>query len=145
MRSFEPVFETVGRLLDHKHLVYFERADPPLDPNSEEWLDLAASIDHAARELIRWCLAKASAEAKSKDGRWLENETARALDDGPELRAARVLVDRLKISTGTEELLTERQAKELTEIRRRLNGLVAMSETMRDRIDAALSTAPRKD
>lgn len=145
MDSFEPVFHTLGRILDHKHLVYFERTEQHLDPDSENWLDLAAGIDHAARELIRWCIVMASSEAVKKDGVWLENETARALDDGPDLKAARLLVENMKIFVGTEEQLAESQAKELTEMRNRLDRLVSMGEIVRDQIDAALSDTPRKD
>lgn len=144
LESFERIFHALNRLLDHKHLVYFRRTERKLDPNSDKWLDLADSIDHAARELIRWCIAMASSEALKKDQVWLESKTACELDDGPDLQAAQMLIDKMKIFIGTEEQLAEQRAKELAEIRDRLNGLLAMSKTMRDHIDTALRDSSAK-
>lgn len=138
MASFEPIFQALERLRDCHHFVYFEFTEHQLDPISENWLDLAASIDHAARELIRWRVVMATSESMEKDGTWLENETARALDDGPDLKAARMLVENMKILIGTEEELAARQTKELTELRNQLERLVSISKIVRNQINARL-------
>lgn len=139
LQSFDPVFQALSRLLDHRVLVYFERRDEQsLDPEQEKWLEVAEDIDHGARDLIRWCIVMASCDAAVKESDWLTSGTARALDDGADMRAARLLLENVKILIGTGEQLAERQVEELTEMRGRLDRLVALSEMFRDQIDAVL-------
>jgi hypothetical protein len=136
--SFEPVFRTLERLADHNRLVYFERTEHMSNPEFDEWLDLAAGIDHAARDLIRWCIATATSEAAIKEGKWMESDTARALDDGPDLGAARMLFENMKIIFGSGEDSSSRQVDELSEMRKHLDELISLSRKVRGQIDRML-------
>nr|VFJ42443.1 MAG: hypothetical protein BECKDK2373B_GA0170837_100166 [Candidatus Kentron sp. DK]VFJ48094.1 MAG: hypothetical protein BECKDK2373C_GA0170839_10206 [Candidatus Kentron sp. DK] len=142
MASFESIVQTLDQLFEDRHVVYFGPGDGhSIDPDSKEWLSLATNIDHAARDLIRWCIAMASSEAMEKDGTWVEDETARKLDDGPNLTAARMLIEKTEpLSYIVKGLHPEKEANELMKMRNRLDELVRMSEAMRDRIDAVLGS-----
>ena len=141
--SFDPIFRVLERLHDQAHFMYFEPADGPPESKGAGWLDLAAKMDRAVRDLIRWCIVHATVEAAAKDGTWAEDSTAQSLDDGPDLTAARLLLGNMHVLLGTKEQLAERRAKELVDMRTRLDEFVKASKTMRESIQLALSKRPR--
>jgi len=140
LESFGPIFHTLAQLLQDSHIVIFERTEHRLDPASEKWLDLASGVDHAARDLIRWCIAQATSEAVKRDREWLESETARDLDDGDDLKVARMLVQDMKIFIRTSAQMPEQRAKDQMEIRKRLDAFVSTVKTLRAQIDDALGS-----
>lgn len=143
MKSFEQVFRALEKLFDHSVLVYFERTKKDIDPESEKWLQLAGGIDHAARDLIGWCIAMASVEPLERERKWLTSEIAQKLDDG-DVRVAKMLARKVGVYvrlSGEEGKNGEAAAKEM---RTRLDALLTMSRRLRDEIDKSLGTQPVK-
>ncbi len=142
LASFDPIFQTLARLQDHTHFMFFEHAESQTDASLGMWLDLAAKVDHTARDLIDWCIANATVEAAAEDGAWATDPTARMLDDGPDMQAARLLLQNMRVLVGTEEQLAEQRAKEVVEMKNRLDEFIAACGRMRKSLESALGTRP---
>ena len=139
LESFEPIFELLSRLSDDNRFFYFERSNQRQSSESEEWIELAAGIDYAALDLIRWCIGMACSKAVEDDGEWAVNMTARTLDDGPDLRVARLLFRYAGLALVFEGQEGEHEKARLIAMRDRLDTMVSLSTRLRDRIDLALS------
>ena len=142
LASFDPIFQTLARLQDDTHLMFLEQTKSQTEASLGMWLDLAAKIDHTARDLIEWCIANATVEAAAVDGAWATDPTARMLDDGPDMKAARLLLKNMRILVGTEEELAQERAKEAVEIKNRLDEFIAACGRMRESLESALGTRP---
>lgn len=137
LQSFTPIFRTLEALQESTHLWYFEthRAEP--EGEAGEWLKLASHVDHAARAIIRWCIAMASKEAAQEEKKWLEADMPKEFEDADDLHAAKLLRQDVTLLIGTEEKNAE-QKNELADIRKRLDALVKLSRQMCDMIDGVL-------
>jgi hypothetical protein len=138
MRSLEPVLSALQNLVNYEHPRYFRHVDSRLDAQTQKALEVAVGIDYAARDLIRWWIAIASADVLKREERWFKSATARALDDGEDLQAGRLLAETLKTYIGEPEQGSERQTEELRIMRDRLDSMVKASKVLRKQIDAAL-------
>jgi hypothetical protein len=138
LESFEPIFRALKGILNDQYAVYFERTNEMLDPNAEKWLVLASGIDRTARDLIRWCIAQASSDVVEKEKVWLESKTAAELDDGDDLRIARMLQDDVRIFFQTEDQVSPNDTAELQALRNRLDAFISLTVNMQKYINEAL-------
>ena len=76
-REFEPIFETLSALdVEKSGYRYYREAQAAgagdsVTSSRKKWLDTAASIDAAARVLIRYCLAVAAEDAVDRARDWI--------------------------------------------------------------------------
>ena len=101
LRPFEE-FEAIFRVLESLDLDatmprYFWQVRSAADQSSENdctryWLDAAFEIDHAARALIRYCLAAAAEEAADKSRDWVALAEAIAVENDFNTKTVRFIV-----------------------------------------------------
>lgn len=96
--EFEAIFETLQSLdPSHDGPRYFRdarlaaRKDEPA-PDAARWLKFADGLDHAARILIRHCLARAAESAVDKTRNWVGLAEAAGIDASFEFSAIRIII-----------------------------------------------------
>ena len=99
--DFEPILRALESLDPSEETPRYFRhpramaADAEADTTTEKWLRIADGIDLTARQLIRYCLARASQSAEDKTAEWVALAEAAGLEDDMDVRALRVLICRI--------------------------------------------------
>ena len=78
LKSLDPVDDTPRYFRSHREDLHEHENDPEVS----EWLKLADALDYSAKDLIRYCLAKASKKVINKAKDWTElNDSQDVADD----------------------------------------------------------------
>lgn len=93
-RPFQETDDLVDRLrtfINRGRPWYFDPAPVGSNHSPEDWVDKARTLDRTVRDLIDWCLTHAVAETSQTDAAWADDCVAQQLDDGEDVRLAKVL------------------------------------------------------
>jgi hypothetical protein len=138
--SFAPILRTLASLGDDRRHRYFT---PPRQRSegkdtAGEWLDVAEGIDAAARALIRFCIARASAAATDQEIEWVKVGLPLAMEGDSELPIVRILVREADLLGGEIQDPADPKARELAQTKRELDGFVETCRAASDLISQAL-------
>lgn len=142
-RNIIPVFEAIKNLDPHTDsTMYFhhkemhaEKIEQEIETNN--WLELARSLDYSARILIRFCLKQASQYALDQSMFWTELAGQADLDDN-DLQIIRTLKEENEIFDGID--LDENKRKVLEDRINRLEGLKTLAEKLSKDLQHQLDT-----
>lgn len=144
-RGFEPLLETLHGLDPQDGTPhYFRPPRPPQEeydsPATKQWLDTADGIDHAARVLIRYCLAAAAESAGEKAREWLALSEAAAAHEEADLEIVRIVIrDADTFKAKSIEAIQREYFEKLVE---RLDAFVDHAKYVSGHLHAALDRAP---
>jgi hypothetical protein len=158
-KNFEPIFETLSRLdpdnsrpyyFDNSHFQKSENDDTPEDQTNEvqSWINMALSIDAAARVLIDFAIKQAACNAEDeKTGAWIEKSTGISDDKYDDLSIITRLLEEPQ-KDELEEEARERTSYELSSRIEKLNMLIEFiefSRSLRDELTENLDNTSDKD
>lgn len=112
-------------------------ADAEGDTTTEKWLRIADGIDFTARQLIRYCLARASQSAADKTEEWVAAAEAAGFEDDMDVRALRVLIVESDLSA--EDAPQEAERKQIEERLSRLEAFQELAATLAEELRSKLS------
>ena len=112
---------------------YFQRSrkmasDAESETEAGRWLEIADGIDATAKDLIRYCLGRASQTAQDKSAEWVALAEAAGLDEGMEFRALRILISDAELSA--VEASEDAERKQIEERLGRLESFQEVAETL---------------
>ncbi len=141
--DFEPILRALESLDPCEETPrYFRQpramaADAEADTTTEKWLRIADGIDFTARQLIRYCLARASQSAKDKTAEWVALAEAAGLEDDMDVRALRVLI--VESGLSAEDAPQDAERKEIEERLSRLETFQEVAATLAEELRSKLS------
>lgn len=103
-RDFEPILRALESLdpesTAFRYLPFSQTPDDESGESDEtrQWLELARSLDRVSRMLICHCLASAANSALNKSMEWVSLAERSGIDDNPESRIVRFLVEQSDLS-----------------------------------------------
>ena len=143
LEEFEPIFRVLQSLdLDATIPRYFRQVKSAMDQDSENdctghWLNTASEIDHAAKALIRYCLATAAGEAADKSKDWVALAEAIAAENDFDIRTVRFIVaDVDMLNPENPDDTSKSRAKELL---KKLETFIALSAQLKEKLEQAVS------
>jgi hypothetical protein len=154
-KSFEPIFNTLNRLdPDNSRSHYFDNSHFHKTANevSEEqtnevqlWINMALSIDVAARVLVDFAIRQAACNATDeKTAVWLEKSTNISDDKYDDISLIVDLLGEPKEGE-LEEKVRERKRHELSSKIEQLDMFIEFSQLLRDELSENLENASDKD
>lgn len=155
-KSFEPIFETLSRLdpensrtyyFDNSHFENTENEDPPEDQTNEVqlWINVALSIDAAARVLIDVALKQAACNTEDdKIVAWLEKSRGISSDENYDISIITRLIEESKQDENAEEV-SERTRQELSSRIEKLDMFIEFSQLLREELTENLNSISEKD
>lgn len=141
LETFAPIMQTLSRLFADSTVLYFAEVRDSTTRPPGSWMELARNVDSAAGSLIEWCVMMATKEALKKEGKWLDSEIGRDLDDSPDLQVAQLLATRTEILVGSDDQLRELRIRRLSQIKANFESLAAACSRMQPQIERALFAA----
>lgn len=141
-RPFQETDDLADRLrtfIDRTRLWYFSPDTVVANQPPGDWIDKARALDHAARDLISWCITRAVAETSQSDASWVDDSVARQLDDGGDVRLAKVLFT--DISVLFEGDTPQRRSLELQRMRDGIDALLEVASGIRHELNTQIAAA----
>jgi hypothetical protein len=141
LEDFEPILKTLQSLDPSDGTPrYFrfprmEANESKQDTETKKWLDLAETLDHAARVLIRHCLERATESVPESSKNWVALAEAAGIADDVDLRAIRIMIEE-------GDLLREPRRNDKAQMRR-LEDRIKRAEDLKEAA-AALGSDLRK-
>lgn len=105
--GYQKVLQTLQSLEPGRSLPrYFQKtreaaAEDELEDSAETWLELASSVDVAARILISHCLAQAASREDEEPREWIKLASEAGVDGDDDLHITRILLDEMDLLSGT--------------------------------------------
>lgn len=145
--DFEPILRVLEQLApDTASLRIVQRSHLPKDATQEsmeaqEWLDMAQSLDQAAKLLITYCLASAAKASVDPAQEWVKLATEAGEEDVLEVHLARFLRWERDLMHGDNLESPEQRA--LAERRDKLDAFISLATRVRAEIEERLQTTPK--
>ncbi|WP_342788610.1 AVAST type 3 anti-phage proein Avs3b [Cupriavidus campinensis] len=145
--DFEPILRVLEQLApDTPALRIVQRSRLPKDATQEsmeaqEWLNMAQSLDQAAKLLITYCLASAAKASVDPAQEWAKLATEAGEEDVLEVRLARFLRWERDLMHGDDSESPEQRA--LAERRDKLDAFISLATKVRAEIEERLKTSPK--
>ena len=141
--DFEPILRALESLDPSKETPRYFRhpramaADTEADTATKKWLRIADGVDVTAKQLIRYCLARASQSAEDKIAEWAALAEAAGLEDDMDVRALRVLI--VESNLFAEDAPQEAERKEIEERLSRLEAFQELAAALAAELKSKLS------
>lgn len=145
--DFEPILRVLEQLApDTPSLRFVPRPHLPKDATQEsmetqQWLDMAQSLDQAAKLLITYCLASAAKASVDPAQEWAKLAAEAGEEDVLEVRLARFLRWERDLMHGDDSESPEQRA--LAERRDKLDAFISLATKVRAEIEERLKTSPK--
>ena len=110
------------------------------DPVGQQWLDVAESVDYAARQIIRWCLGAASRSAGADTTEWLKLADDSGLSD-QQMVTIRIALGVLEPPKPEE--LRRKQREGLEEMVAKLRAMAVFSEMIAAEVQSDIQSKPK--
>lgn len=135
-RPFQETDDLADRLrtfIDRTRPWYFGPDTVDSNHSPGDWIDKARALDRTARDLIGWCITHAVAETSQADAAWVDDSVARQLDDGGNVRLAKVLFTDVSVLFDGDT--PQRRSQELKRMRDRIDVLLEVANDIRQEIN----------